>query len=334
MKTGSEVPLAVPVEPGLPPEAPRLHDLAEGVQLGAAVEVEHVATDDGRPLREVTEGDRADHALGLADDVVVHHHGVRRGALADALELTAGIAPGTAEVALHDHPELVTEVRTGGREVLAVSDLVLALVHDEDRVEVGLELLGVAELAQELGTHVGQHGRDADVDRAVLGALGRHLGAPLGPFDGAAVVTGHDVVPVPPAVDERLERQRERERARGVVALALDLGGVDALRVTSCHRLVDRDARAGAAHVDGQLDVGDHRVPAPVGGGEGVEVGAERQQLGRLEPQRGARSDLVGMQLATGRGGLADRGVVEVLRGLVTTHLVAVGVELGFLEST
>ena len=32
-----------------------------------------MAADDRRPPGEVAEGDRADDALGLADDVVVHH---------------------------------------------------------------------------------------------------------------------------------------------------------------------------------------------------------------------------------------------------------------------
>ena len=90
----------------------------------AAVEVEHVAADDGGPLGEVAEGHRTDDALGLADHVVVHHHRIGRGALADALELAAGIAAGAAEVALHEHPQLVAEAGLRGREVGAVGDLV------------------------------------------------------------------------------------------------------------------------------------------------------------------------------------------------------------------
>ena len=287
-----------------------------------------MATDDGRSLGEVAEGDRPDDALGLGDDVVVHHHRVGRGALADALELAAGVAARAAEVALHDHPELVPQARPGRREVGAVGDLVLALVHHEDRVEVGLELLGVAELAQQLGAHVGEHRGDADVDGAVLGAIGRDLRGPLGALDRRTVVAGDDVVPVPPAVDERLERQGEGERA----GVPLDGRGVHALRVPACHRLVDRHHRAGAGHRHGELDVRHDGVPAPVGRRERVEVGAEGEQLGRLEPERGARADLVGVQLATGGGRLADRGVVEVLGRLVAADRVAVGVELGLLE--
>ena len=117
-----------------------------------------------------------------------------------------------------------------------------------------------------------------------------------------------------------------------VPGLALDRAGVDALGVAARHRLVDRDGRPGTGHVDRQLHLGDDGVATPVGRREGVEVGAERQQLRRLEPQRGARADLVGVQLATGRGGLADGGVVEVLGPLVATDLEAVGVELGLLE--
>ena len=48
---------------------------------------------------QVAEGDGADDALGLADDVVVHAHEVRRGALAHRLHLAAGVAAGAAEVA-------------------------------------------------------------------------------------------------------------------------------------------------------------------------------------------------------------------------------------------
>ena len=291
-----------------------------------------MATDDRRPLGQVAEGDRADDALGLADDVVVHHHRVGRGALADALELTAGVATGPAQVALHDHAQLVAQARLGGREVVAVGDLVLALVHHHHGVEVGLELLRVAELAQQLGAHVGQHRGDADVDRAVLGAVGRDLSGPLGPLDGGAVVAGDDVVPVPAAVDERLERQREGEQSASVLPLPLDGRGLHALGVAARHRLVDGHDGARADDLDGQVDVGDDGVATPVGGREGVEVGAERQRLRRPELQRGARADLVGVQLLAGGGRLADRRVVEVLGRLVAADRVAVGVELGLLE--
>ena len=102
--------------------------------------------------------------------------------------------------------------------------------------------------------------------------------------------------------------------------------------VAARHRLVDGHHRADTGERHRELDVGDDGVAPPVGRREGVEVGAERQQLRGLEPERGARADLVGVQLASGRGGLADRGVVEVLGGLVTTDRVAVGVELGLLQ--
>ena len=64
------------------------------------------------------------------------------------LELAAGVAAGAAEVALLDDAQLVAEGGRGLGEELAVDDLLGALVHDEDRVEVGPRARSVvAELA-------------------------------------------------------------------------------------------------------------------------------------------------------------------------------------------
>ena len=97
-----------------------------------------------------------------------------------------------------------------------------------------------------------------DVDGAVLGAVVGDLGGPLGRLDDGVVVAGDDVVPVPAAVDERLERQLEGERAArrpsSVVA------GVDALRAAVGHRPVDGDRwRRAPASATVRRDVGDDR---------------------------------------------------------------------------
>ena len=211
---GGEVPVGVAVERRLPPEPPRLHDLAERVQARAGEQGEHVTADDGRATGQVAEGDGADDALGLADDVVVHHHRVGRRALAERLELAAGVAAGAAEVALLVDDEQVAECLLGEREELVVGDLLLALLGDEDGVEVGPQQLVLADLGEQLGAEVRLVERgDDDVDRAVLRAVGGHLGGPLGRLDDGVLVAGHDVVPVPAAVGERRQRQVELERA-------------------------------------------------------------------------------------------------------------------------
>ena len=73
-----------------------------------------------------------DDALRLADHVVVHHHRVRRGALAHRLELASGVAAGPAEVALDDHAEPVAEEVLGRLEELRLGDGLGALLHHED----------------------------------------------------------------------------------------------------------------------------------------------------------------------------------------------------------
>ena len=151
---------------------------------------------------------------------------------------------------------------------------------------------------------------------------------PLGRLHDGVVVAGDDVVPVPAAVHERLERQLEDERALGLAAGARR---VDALRAAVGQRPVDDDGGAAAGHLDGQPDVLHDGPAPPVAGRERVEVGAEREPLTGAHPQRRARLDLVGVDRPPGRRGLPDRGVVEVLGRTVAADLVAVGVQLGVL---
>ena len=288
-----------------------------------------MAADDRRAAGEVAEGDGPHDALGLADDVVVHHHRVGRGALADGLELAAGVAAGAAEVALLVDDQQVAERLLGEREELVVGDLLGALLGDEHRVQVGPQRLVLADLGEQLGAEVRLVDRgDDDVDGAVLLAVGGHLGGPLGRLDDGVLVAGDDVVPVPAAVDERRQRQVEVEGLAGVpTSTAVDGRGVDALRAAVGHGLVDRHAGAPAGDRDRQPHLADDAPAAPVGRGEAVEVRAERHLAALLHPERRARQDLVGVHRAAGRGGLPDGGVVEVLGGPVAADVVAVGVE-------
>ena len=110
-----------------------------------------------------------------------------------------------------------------------VDDLLGALLHHQDLVEVGPQRLVVAELAEQLGAEVGPvHRGDRDVGGAVLGPVLGHLGGPLGRLDDRVLVAGDDVVPVPAAVDERRQRQLEGE---GAEPSAPTVGGVDPLRL-------------------------------------------------------------------------------------------------------
>ena len=247
-----EVPVLEDAGGRAPPEAPGHHDLAHAVEARAVVEVEHVAADDRRAAREVAEGDRADDALGLADDVVVHAHEVRRGAALERLHLAARVAAGATEVALLDHLEGLAQEALGLGVDLRAGDLVGALVDDQHPVEVGPQVLVLADLAQQLGAEVGAvHRGDADGDRAVLGLVLGHLGGPLGRMHDQVGVAGGHVVPVPAAVGEGLERQLELEgdlAALGVVtAVLVGAARLDPLRAAVGHRAVDGDGGGAAA---------------------------------------------------------------------------------------
>ena len=87
-------------------------------------------------------------------------------------------------------------------------------------------------------------------------------------LDDGVLVGGDDVVPVPAAVHERLERQVEGELARR----ALDADAES----TRCERplaieLVDDDRRAPALQADGEPDVVDDRVAPPVAAGKALK---------------------------------------------------------------
>ena len=221
MLRADEVPVAVAVERRHPPEPPRLHDLAEAVQRGLVVEAEHVAADDRRAAGEVAEGDRPDDALGLADDVVVHHQGVRRGALAHATRAGRGRSRRSRRgCPARCTRSLSPRDACGLGEELGVDDLLGALLHHHHGVEVGrssssVSPIWVSSLAQKSGRFIVVIAMSAvPCSRAVLG----DLGGPLGRLDDGVVVAGDDVVPVPAAVDERLERQVEDEGALGLGA--------------------------------------------------------------------------------------------------------------------
>ena len=117
-------------------EAVRVNDLAEGVQDGPVVEVEHVSADDGRRLAAVGKRQQPDNAFGLDDDVVVHQQDVVAAVL-DGLEHSAGKTAGAAEVGLVDDPQLAAERSPGPRRSRPASATFCdALVDDEDFLDV------------------------------------------------------------------------------------------------------------------------------------------------------------------------------------------------------
>ena len=142
------------------------------------------------------------------------------------------------------------------------------------------------------------------------------------------LVAGDDVVPVPAAVDERLERQVEDE---GAGARLVGGGGVHPLRTAVGHRLVEDHRGSVALQPQGQGHVGDHGPASPVARREGVEVGAEREPLAGGDAQRGAGLDLVGVDGLARRGRLTQGGRVHLLGPAVGADLVLVGVEDGGL---
>ena len=289
-----------------------------------------MAADDRRSAGEVAEGDGPDDALGLADDVVVHHQRVRRGALAHRLELAPGVAAGAAEVALLDAAAACRPVMTGragrtrsrppcrcpapspsrcrgrARSSSSVPIWVSSLAQKSGRFMVVIAMSVVPCSARSSGTSADHSADSTTASSSPATTLYQYQPPSMNGFSG---------------------RSKTKEPLASLPVVA----EVDALRAAVGHRAVDDHRGAAAGEVDGQPDVGHDGPAPPVAGREGVEVGAEREPLAGLHPQRGARLDLLRVDGPAGGGGLPDGGVVEVLGRPAATDLVLVGVECDVL---
>ena len=183
----------------------------------------------------------------------------------------AGVAAGAAEVGLVDDPQPAAERGRRRGEPRLVAHLPGALVG-EDHLGDGREhqrvLADRGERRDAVGGPVER--RHPDRHRGPAGRLDR--GVPAALVQGQRVVVGGEVEPVPAAVLERPQVQR-------------DVHVVHAVGVEHDAALVDpRAVGLGAVDVDAaaalqpqlEVDLGQRRPVPPVAGGEGVEVRPER----------------------------------------------------------
>ena len=300
-----EVVVVVRVRGGGPHEVVAADHLTHGVEVAALLQVEHLSADEHRHGGEPGEGQRAQDRVGLDLDVVVHVQDVGRVGEATGLVHDAAVPAGSAEVGLVEDPQPVAQRLGGLGEARLVPHLAVSLVGHEHRIDHGVDLrVGGQDLQRGHCVTRPVEGGDADRDTSVVGHLHRRVGpavwSGVGPGlrrdDGRVPATGQqldvcvrgEVEPDPAAVLERTEVADELDRghAVGVAGAAHDVAG-------------DRDTRAvdlGAVEIhppraaDGQAqdDGVQHGPPAPVRGGERVEVGGERDLAVRADAQRGA----------------------------------------------
>ena len=127
---------------------------------------------------------------------------------------------------------------------------------------------------------------------------------PVGPHQLDVLAVGHDVEPVPAAVDEGHQVEVDADVVDWCPAQALEVdhlrGHLD--RGTSSVRPIDHDG-GRAAHLRHETHLVDRGPAPPVGRGEGVEVGREGHPLAGADldrPSGGDVEDAVGRVLVVG----------------------------------
>ena len=265
-----------------PHEDAAVDHLAHHMQVAAFLQVEHLAADQHRRLREPRHRERAQDRVGLDLDVVVHEQDVLALRGLECLVHDAAVSAGAAEVALIVNGEPITERCGSLGEPGLVAHLAGALVrHDHGLDHVGHQRIRgqCSERLDRVGRAVER--RNTNGDSRFAGRLDGRVPAAALDDDGRI---GGDVEPDPATVLER--RQFDLELDRGIA-----VGKFLAFHVNS------RGVGLGAVDVDaavsGQFESQDHRFQdgpaAPVAGGERVEVGGERDLGLGAERDRRAR---------------------------------------------
>ena len=123
------------VRGGAPHEIGAVDLLTGGAQLGALLQVEHLPADDDRLFRIACCLHRAQHGVRLDGDVIVHVQDEGRIRILQRLVHDAGIATGTAEVALAEFAEAIIKVRYRFVVTGLIGRVLVALVRHEDEVD-------------------------------------------------------------------------------------------------------------------------------------------------------------------------------------------------------
>jgi hypothetical protein len=254
--------------------------LGSHVQPVGVQQVEHLTTDEDRPVRTVGQRSQPDDGVGLEFDVVVHQqqvHPVDR-LVADGLVDTAREPPGAPEIRLADVVQRGPQSVAQRREIRAGIHTVAALVDD----------VHGAELAEDLGIR-GQRGEGRQaVVRAVVGAdddrrrpagPGARAHRPPHVLDGHAGGRRLQLQPQRSAVDELVEGDGQPHVVRmGVLDPVTGHRARVAVTVRGQHAHQSRAADSGD-----DVDRADRRPALPVGGGEPTEEGVRGDQCVPVE---------------------------------------------------
>jgi hypothetical protein len=251
-----------------PHEGRLVDDLGPCVEPRTVEQIEHVRADDDGLGRVAAEEDGTADRFRLDLHVVVEQlHEVALVAL-HRLVHRAGEAAGSAEVALRDHLQGLSERFGDGGEGVLVFDAVRALVDEEDAID-HLEHAGARAERLKRVDAVRRLVVGRDSERRLASARRLVVRRPAGAQEVHVLVARDDVEPDPAAVREL--RQRDVE-GRG--RLAGHLGGLEALLHAGSVRPVhEHGRRARGAHLESDLA---HGGPVlPVRCRERVEVARE-----------------------------------------------------------
>ncbi len=202
-------------------------------------------------------------------------------------------------------------------EAGVVGEQPAALVDHHHLVDHVVQLRGPAELGEQGRAGLRPvEGGDADGRPRRCGRRGGAGHAPLGGVEHEWLRARDQVEPVPAAVDERGQGQREVLGAHPVEAAAGHPGDGSAGRGT----VDDQGAGAGGEHPQG--DLADRRETSPVGRREGVEVGGEGGASAGVDAVGPTADHLVGVLVRGQRQGgdvvvdlrLGRVGAVDVQR--------------------
>ena len=200
-----------------PHEIGTVNLLAGSAQLGAFLQVKHLAADDNGLGGVAGRLNRTQYGVRLDGDVIVHVEDEGRIGIFQCLVHDAGVAARAAQIALAELAETIAKVGRCLVVARLISGVLVALVRHEDEVDdfICHRILGQClECCHGIGRAV--KGRNTDchalVLRRLLGPIRQHLraggvgGAPGG-VGKRGFLLGGDIEPQPTAVLEVFEWQ-------------------------------------------------------------------------------------------------------------------------------
>ena len=200
-----------------PHEIGAVDSLAGGAQLGALLQVKHLAAHDDGLCGVAGRLNRAQYGVRLNGDVIIHVEDEGRIGIFQRLVHDAGVAARAAQVALAEFAEAIAKVSHRLVVPRLIGRVLVALIRHEDVVD---DLIYHRVLGQRLerchGIGRAVKGRNADchalVLRRLFGAVRQQLraggvgGAPGG-VGKRGFLLGGNIKPQPAAVLEVFERQ-------------------------------------------------------------------------------------------------------------------------------